>query len=414
MSEQPYSIQLELDKCVKCGKCLSVCPSYIETHDEVRVARGRIALFDAVLAGQLPYSKNVTEATRSCLGCLRCASVCATGVEYDRVITELKRRIPRLKLVSKWERLFFRIVLTRRWVMNALMRVAGLFQRLLPKAKDVPLTRHLPLLFKGGSRLPELAKRTVLKQHGSTPTPDAETKKTVYFFSGCLTNYAYPDVAQSIINVLRHFGFDVIVPAGQVCCGTPVLALGFVEEVKTQARINMREMSGDAPILTGCASCGETLKNIYPKLLGEEARSLSSRVYDFAEFLDKHVDFSAAGIRTRVVYHDPCHLRYGQGIADAPRRLLKAAARYQEVEGADYCCGMAGLYSVHHHTLSRKIAKRKTDTLREVEAELVATECPACMMQLRDRLAAEGVPLRVRHVAQVLEEALGLDRAPNQ
>jgi glycolate oxidase iron-sulfur subunit len=395
-----------VDKCSKCGKCLSVCPSYIETRDEVLVARGRIALFDAVLGERLPYSRRVAEAAQSCLGCLRCASVCPNDVEYFRVLTELKRRLPRAARLTWWNRFVFRWVLTRRRLMDALVRVAAAVQRALPRGKG--LTRHLPLLFRGGRRLPELSKRTALRTHGTDRTPGDGEAPAVYFFPGCMTNYAYAHVADSIVHVLEHFGFAVIVARGQVCCGTPVLSLGDVEHARRLARINMRAMPGEAPIVTGCASCGETLKHAYRELLGEEAESFSSRVYDFAEFLDRFVEFPARGIATRVVYHDPCHLRFGQQIADAPRRLLKAAADYREAEGADLCCGMAGLFSVHHHGLAVRIAKRKTESLRGADAELVVTECPGCVSQLRDRLAADGVRLEVKHLAELLEEALGL------
>ncbi len=407
---QGYSVQLEIDKCTKCGKCLAVCPSYIETRDEVRVARGRIALFDAVLAGRLPYTKRVAESAQSCLACLRCSYVCQNDVQFDRVITELKRRMPMAGGLSWWNRLLFRWVLTRRRLMDALVRGAAALQKLLPRGKG--MTRHLPLLFKGGRRLPELSKRTALDALGTARRADAS--KAVYFFTGCMMNYAYSEVAGSIVNVLGHFGFEVIVPRGQVCCGTPVLSLGDVAQARRLARINMRAMPGEAAIVTGCASCGETLKKAYRDLLGEEAEAFSSRVYDFAEFLDRFVDFPALGISTKVVYHDPCHLRFGQRIADAPRRLLEAAAQYEEMEGADYCCGMAGLFSVHQYGLATRIARRKTNALRRVEAEVVATECPGCVLQLRDRLAADGVPIRVRHVAEVLEEALGLERAPER
>jgi len=406
------SIRLEIDKCTKCGKCLSVCPSYIETRDEVRVARGRIALFEALTEKRLSYTPRMAEAVQSCLGCLRCASVCPNDVEYFRLLTELKRRMPRVAPLTWWNKLVFRWVLTRRRVMDTLVRAAVVFQRFLPKGKG--LTRHLPLLFRGGRRLPELSKRTALQTHGTDRKPDDGAKQAVYFFPGCMTNYAYAHVADSIVNVLGHFGFDVIVPRGQVCCGTPVLSLGDVEQARRLARINMRAMPGSAPIVTGCASCGETLKNAYRELLGEESEPFSSRVYDFAEFLDRFVDFPSVGIPTRVVYHDPCHLRFGQQIAEAPRRLLKAAAQYEEVEGADACCGMAGLFSVHHYALATRIARRKTESLRGVQAELVVTECPGCVSQLRDRLAADGVELEVKHLAELLEEALGLTRAAEQ
>ncbi|MBN1918878.1 MAG: (Fe-S)-binding protein [Verrucomicrobia bacterium] len=412
---QSNTIRIEIDRCTKCGKCLSVCPSYIATLDEVRVSRGRIALFDSVLDGKLAYTGRVAEAVQSCLGCLRCESVCPTGVEYFRVLTELKRRLPRVSRLTWWNRLVFRWVLTRRRLMDALVRAAAVFQRVLPKGRG--LTRHLPLLFRGGRRLPELSKRTALRAYGTdrklgeAAGSPAGAENAVYFFPGCMTNYAYAHVADSIVNVLRHFGFDVVVPRDQVCCGTPVLSLGDIEQAKRLARTNMRAMPGTAPIVTGCASCGETLKNAYRTLLGDEAEPFSSRVYDFAEFLDRFVDFPAHGIPARVVYHDPCHLRFGQGVFKAPRRLLEKAADYREVEGADLCCGMAGLFSVHHYGLATRIARRKTDSLRGVEAELLVTECPGCVAQLRDRLEADGVELRVVHLAELLEKALGLKRA---
>jgi len=413
------TVRLEIDRCTKCGKCLSVCPSYIETRDEVRVARGRIALFESVLDGKLAYTGRVAEAVQSCLGCLRCASVCPNDVEYFRVLTELKRRLPRVSRLTWWNRLVFRWVLTRRRLMDALVRAAALFQRLLPRGRG--LTRHLPLLFKGGRRLPELSRRTALRTHGTDRKLDegaecpAHAERAVYFFPGCMTNYAYAHVADSIVNVLRHFGFEVVVPRDQVCCGAPVLSLGDVEQAQRLARTNMRAMPGTAPIVTGCASCGETLKNAYRDLLGDEAAPFSSRVYDFAEFLDRFVDFPALGIPTRVVYHDPCHLRFGQDVFKAPRRLLDKAADYREVEGADLCCGMAGLFSVHHYGLATRIARRKTESLRGAEAELLVTECPGCVAQLRDRLAADGVALRVVHLAELLEDALKLKhKAPGR
>jgi glycolate oxidase iron-sulfur subunit len=111
-------------------------------------------------------------------------------------------------------------------------------------------------------------------------------------------------------------------------------------------------------------------------------------------------------VEKTVIYHDPCHLRFGQGIQKEPRRLLRRTSRYVEAVGADYCCGMAGLFSVHHFPLSLKIARRKTDALKRQKADLLVTECPGCIAQLRDRLLDEGVDLEVEHMAKLLEKAL--------
>jgi glycolate oxidase iron-sulfur subunit len=176
-------------------------------------------------------------------------------------------------------------------------------------------------------------------------------------------------------------------------------------------------------VITLCATCGSTLKDLYPKLFpGEETEALAGKIMDFQEYLlSKNpalVDGSRSEKRSslRVTYHDPCHLNRGMGVRDAPRTLLKnlPGVTYVEMEEADRCCGGGGLFSLSHYDLSLKIGRRKVERIIESGADVVATACPSCQMHLTDLLQREGLGIRVAHVCELLDEALHQETAQEE
>jgi len=391
----------EIIKCSRCGKCLSLCPTYQLTTDEKRVARGRVALAEAVLNGELLYTPKLKESIQSCLKCLRCSWVCPSGVGVETVITLLRQRMPRKYGLSLWNRFVFGYILPRRKLTDIVVKLAYLFQFLLPGKRGT--TRHIPLLFKGRRRIPHLASRTTLQRFGSANVPG---DNAVSLFVGCMMNYAYPEMIESAIRVLQELGYRVVVPGDQLCCGTPVLSLGDVEQARRLAELNLGAFAGDSPIVVPCASCGKTLKDEYPKLLGEKGGRFARRIFGFSEFVSPQLDSKIVPLDARALYHDPCHLRYGRDIADEPRDILRRAANYLSSEGEHLCCGMGGLFSAHHYSMSWRIAGRKVEFVRKVEADVLVTECPGCILQLRDQFAQRGIDLPVRHIAEILAEAL--------
>ncbi len=317
------------------------------------------------------------------------------------VITLVRQRMPRKYGLSLWNKFLFRFVLTRRKLMDVVVRLAYLSQFFLPGRKG--MARHIPLLFKGRRRIPRLASRTALQRFGSI---GRSLENAVYLFVGCMMNYAYPEMIESTIRVLRSLGYSVVVPPEQLCCGTPVLSLGDVAQARRLAELNLRAFAGDLPIIVPCASCAKTLKDEYRKLLGEKAEALSRRVIGLSEFVAPRLDGRLTPLEKTALYHDPCHLRYGRDIAEEPREVLRRAARYLPSEGEDFCCGMGGLFSVHHYGMASRIAERKVEAVRGVQADMMVTECPGCVLQLRDQLTQRGIDLPVHHLAELLDEAL--------
>ena len=158
-------------------------------------------------------------------------------------------------------------------------------------------------------------------------------------------------------------------------------------------------------IITDCSSCSAALKHDVKELLDVE--SFDVPVYDLNEFLVNviKIDRSFGEIPMRITYHDPCHLKRGQGIFSEPRELLTMIPKvdFIEMKDADMCCGGAGTFSFTHHELSRKIGSRKSENIRNTGAQYVATPCPACKIQIDDILNHEGVDIKTIHPVELLD-----------
>jgi glycolate oxidase iron-sulfur subunit len=189
-----------------------------------------------------------------------------------------------------------------------------------------------------------------------------------------------------------------------LCCGQPVISYGDIKAAKNLASRNVETLGSvkcDA-VITGCASCGRMLRKEYEPLLGRSAAALGEKVYDVGEFIVKFLDAKFERREEKVTYHDPCHLNWGQGIVKEPRQLLRAAGEYSEMPNATRCCGGGGSFSLFHYDLASKITAHKVESIESSPADVVATSCPGCMLQIQDRLAASGSSKRVEHLAEFL------------
>jgi glycolate oxidase iron-sulfur subunit len=172
-----------------------------------------------------------------------------------------------------------------------------------------------------------------------------------------------------------------------------------------ERNIEVFRAAGVDAVVTGCASCGLTLKREYEEMLGI-AGGLGIPVFDFTEFLALRgfvPPRSEERKKIRVTFHDPCHLVRGQGISAEPRSILRSLpwVEFVEMRDADRCCGSGGTFSLTHYDLSKAIARRKVEAIRDAHVDVVATECQSCVMQLRDMLAQAGVDVPVVSVAEV-------------
>jgi glycolate oxidase iron-sulfur subunit len=120
------------------------------------------------------------------------------------------------------------------------------------------------------------------------------------------------------------------------------------------------------------------------------------------------LDAGLSGPPVPVTNHDPCHLKKSLGVAAQPRALLQAdpGLHLQEMAEADWCCGCGGSFNLQNYEISAAIGKRKCANIRQSGAGVVATGCPACMLQITDLLSQTGGQVQVKHVVELYAEAL--------
>jgi glycolate oxidase iron-sulfur subunit len=224
----------------------------------------------------------------------------------------------------------------------------------------------------------------------------------------------YHDVNEATARVLRVNGCIVEIPSGQGCCGSLHQHSGFKEKAKELARKNIDalEDGSDAPIIVNAAGCGALLKE-YGELLGndpdyaERAKRLSARVKDVTEFLGEGEVVAGAPTGRRVTWDAPCHLYHAQRVQALPLRLFHAIPDLKLVPlpGFDRCCGSGGIYNLTHPDIAEEVLAGKLSAIRETGVDTVVTANPGCQMQIQAGLRAAGIPARVAHVVELLDES---------
>jgi glycolate oxidase iron-sulfur subunit len=218
------------------------------------------------------------------------------------------------------------------------------------------------------------------------------------------------------LRVLSAEGCDVLVPQGLGCCGALSLHAGREREAQEFARraIARLEQENVDAIIVNAAGCGSTMKH-WSRLLGHDpdwrarAERLQAKVKDVNEFLagleplaERHP------LALRVAYHDACHLSHGQKVRNEPRALLRSIPGIEllDIPDADQCCGSAGVYNLLEPESAQQIGKRKADSIRSVNPELLVSANPGCTLQIQSQLGAAGVSLRTAHPIQVLDASI--------
>lgn len=234
-------------------------------------------------------------------------------------------------------------------------------------------------------------------------------------FITCLVDQLTPQVGESMVKVLRRLGVEVDFPRDQTCCGQPAFNSGFRREASTLAKRFISIFQNSDYIVAPSGSCTSMVKVFYPELfkkeprLREEAEALSSRVYEFSEFLVKvlGVEDVGAEYRGRVTYHDSCHLLRELGVESEPRRLIKAVkgVEFVELERSDQCCGFGGAFSVKYSDISGAILQDKLDNIRSSTAEVMIANDTGCLMQIAGGLSRQGIPMKTMHLAELLAQS---------
>lgn len=410
----------QLVGCMRCGMCQAVCPVFAQTGKESDVARGKLALLDGLAQEMLKDPKGVKEKLDRCLLCGTCQANCPSGVQVTDIFLKARAILTGYFGLPPAKRVVFRQLLTRpklfNWLLDFGSKFQGLFAKTTSEALGTSCARfNAPLI--ADRHFPNLASKPFHAIHPSLDEAPTTGKHRVGFFPGCMVDKVYPRVGEAVIKVLRHHGVGVTMPAGQSCCGIPALSSGDLEgfEKMVAANVELFENRGMDYLVTPCATCTATIHEIWPTMVQDERlkarlKTMSDKAMDISQFLVDVLQVEALETAKgkKVTYHDPCHLKNSLGVTAQPRTLVKASkgAELTEMAEAGTCCGCGGSFTLFHYGLSREIGSRKADNVVASGAEVAATSCPACMMQLGDQLSQKGAPQTVRHVVEVYADSL--------
>jgi len=422
-----FEIFKQATRCVDCYSCNAICPTISEDKEATRGPNLMMQMapyfFDP--RDRMDRTGLMQELAAKCLLCGTCAENCPKDLAIDEIIADARAKVVEKKGLPWAKKRFLQALLWSRSLLSFLLKGSSLFRGLL--FQKVPQESGLHLRFPLGKLdvrriLPDLAKDFFLDKFPGEALAPQESDR-VAFFVGCSMNYLYPPIGEAAIRILNRYGVSVLIPDGQKCCGLPAYGAGDLARAKKLALANIEvfEKTNASRVVVACGSCGAHLMKHYPKLFQDEDPALKERIECFSESI---IDLTAylaerigeftppaliggQGQALRVTYHDSCHLKRKLGVREEPRTLLQAAGmELAEMAEPDRCCGMGGSFGLENYELSAKILDHKMEDIEKTGAEIVATGCMGCLMQLKQGIHNHSLKIRAKHIIEVLDEVM--------
>jgi len=395
-----------LRACVHCGFCLSSCPTYALTGDELDSPRGRIYLIKNMLErGGAPDADTVHHIDR-CLSCMSCLTACPSGVDYLHLVDTARAHIETHHRRSLADRLM-------RWLMATVLPRPGVFRAALMAAQ--PARMFPRLLPKPLRRLTEFAPNKIPASVSlmGIHRPDGQPVKRIAMLAGCVQSVLGGGINEATIRLLTRHGCEVIVAPDAGCCGALVQHMGNLSSARTQARANILAWSSieggvDAVVVTA-SGCGTTVKD-YGHMFADDpdmaqaAASIAAIAKDVTEVMaDLGLGPAVYRSDVTVAYHDACSLQHGQGIRAEPRALLEQAGfKVSDITEGQFCCGSAGTYNLLQPEMADALGARKAGHVDATGAKVVASGNLGCMIQM-----ARFTDRPIVHTVELLDWATG-------
>ena len=375
----------ELMACVMCGFCRLGCPTFSVSRRESRNAKGRNILAYQLFTGQMEPSQELADTFYRCTSCGTCTHYCPAQIKVPEIVRSVREKLASAGFLPE----------NYRAVLNNIERTGNPFA----SGKEDRISTY-----------PSEIKKAI--KEGRFPA-QAET----ILFLGCVSSYVDMKIVPALMNNLQKaeipfttFSMD------EGCCGLPVYLSGS-EKFPEMARATIERIkkAGAKRLVTPCAGCYHSFKDIYPKV-GHLGVELVHAVELLAKLLEEGRLAFATRIEKRVTYHDPCDLGRRLGVFEPPRQILQAIPGVEFVDMTrnrlqGRCCGGGGGVSAVDPEMAVAMAKERIQDALDINADILVSACASCKDNLRKGLAEfpkeERKKLKIMDINEIVLQALG-------
>jgi len=383
------NIEKYKDMIYACGRCNFCrgqefnerCPEVFSQYWESSTARGRMAIARGILEGQIDYSEDLGERIFGCFMCARCLEECKKAAQIDVIaITKAMRQ----DFVEKG----IKIPDEGAAMADAAKESGNIFS-------DSPAVHNK-----------------------WTEGLEFQEESSTLFFPGCLASHRFKEKTNITVRVLQAAGYELdFLGNEQQCCGTPYWISGKMEYATSWAQeyLTTLQKRGIKEIITPCPSCFRAFDEEYPHILGID--ELPIKVRHTSEVLEeivleKRLNLTKS-IDVVVTYHDPCEIGRYRDIYEPPRTVLNAIPgitfnEMERVRADAFCCGGGGGVKMMYEHHSEKVSTERLKQIKDTNAEIVSTICPACEMNLTHAVYKADAPIRVVDLAELIAVSAGL------
>jgi len=407
------SLALATQRCVGVGKCRQdegglMCPSFRVTREEEHSTRGRAHLLWEMTRGGVIDKQwrdpHVKASLDLCLACKGCKTDCPVGVDvatykaeflshhYDGRLHPLNHYV--FGQVDRWAR-----------IASATPRLANFFTQ-TPGLRDI--AKKI-----GGiapqRTIPALAEESFMRRYKRNSAA-VVIGPPVVLWPDTFNNYFHPETAMAAFEVLSAAGFQVRLPAGNVCCGRPLYDVGMLDRAMSLLLRTMEVLKGEiangVPIVVLEPSCAsvfrDELLNLFPD--DERAQRLSRQVFLLSEFMEANREqFKLGSLAKRALVHGHCHQKSVMKMTEEESVLARMGVEF--TAPAPGCCGMAGAFGFEKYEISMAIGELELlPAVREAPSDsLIIADGFSCREQIH-----QSTGRRTLHLAEMVQMAMGL------
>ena len=369
-----------LEMCLKCNLCTEVCPMYAVNPqypgpkqagpDGERYRLRDPEFFDAAL--------------KYCLNCKRCEVACPSGVKVADIIA-----VNRLKYGKPSHPLRDRMLASTDFVGS----MASPFAPVANPVLGLGVTKSVMDGVLGISEhrtFPKYSSKkfvTWFKRHAAE---QEQYSKQIHYFHGCYVNYNYPQLGKDFVRLMNACGYGVKLLEKEKCCGVALIANGFGDQAKKQAKINLESIGkADTEVLTTSSTCTFTMRDEYEGVLGLDNSSQRDKILLTTKWLFDKIEAGEIKLafkqdfKMKAAYHTACHMQK-MGWQQYSIQLLRMIPGLELTVLEQHCCGISGTFGFkkENYEFSKEIGQTLFEDIKAAAPETVITDCETCKWQI--------------------------------